>query len=101
MKADEKALANFQTEAQFADAIIELAQLLGWKVKRDPMYRATAASPGFPDLVLARNGVIHLWELKVGQNRLSVAQQAWGEAMGAQWRCLRPDDWPEIEKLLK
>lgn len=90
-----------QTEAQFAAAVIEYAELCGWLVKRDPMYRATAASPGFPDLVLARGGVVRFMELKSEKGRLTEAQWDWAHAIGEQWYVMRPSDWPEIEKVLR
>ena len=90
-----------QTERQFADAVIEYAELCGWLVKRDPMYRATAASPGFPDLVLARKGQVIFAELKTEKGKLSQAQMCWGASIGDDWHLWRPSDWPEIEKVLR
>ena len=90
-----------QSERDFANAVIEYAQLCGWMVKRDPSWRPTAASLGFPDLVLAREGVVIFAELKTKRGKTTCHQQLWGHHLGTAWRVWRPDDWPEIEKVLR
>jgi hypothetical protein len=92
---------GMQSERDFSDAVIEYATLCGWKVKRDPMWRPTAASVGFPDLVLARAGNVIFAELKAKTGKVTQAQKEWGGAIGAQWRVWYPYDWPEIEKVLR
>ena len=92
---------NGQTEKQFADAVIEFAKLCGWYVKRDPPYRATAASPGFPDLVLARRGTVMFAELKTEKGKTTIYQDDWAQQLGDLWHLWRPSDWPEIEKVLR
>lgn len=103
-----------QTERQFADAVVELAQLLGWEVKRDPTWRATAASPGYPDLTLAHANQrrIIFAELKTDKGRITSEQHRWLDTLDeaayeSVERCnvsavvWRPRDWPEIELALK
>ena len=98
-----------QTEKQFSDAVVELATLLGWKVKRDPMWRATAASPGYPDLTMTNGKQIVFAELKVGKNVPTQPQREWiallrsvtskyTDITVAVWT---PDDWDDIEEALK
>ena len=57
---------------------------------------------GFPDLVLARNGVVLLVELKSDRRGavLTEMQEAWAKAIGAQWRLWRPSMRAEIEREL-
>lgn len=89
-----------QTEKQFADAVIEYAQLCGWLVKRDPAWRPTAASLGFPDLVLARYKEVIFVELKTEKGTLTEHQRQWGDHLPG-WRVWRPSMWDEIEKVLR
>lgn len=92
---------GMQSEREFADSVIEYATLCDWKVKRDPMWRPTAASVGFPDLVLARDHVVIFAELKAKTGKVTKAQQEWGDAIGPRWRVWYPADWPEIEQVLR
>ena len=86
-----------------------------------------SGAKGFPDLVMARRGRIIFAELKAAKGRLSGEQKEWLVALGgesdgsvpvevalrcqigsvrstaeiAKWvRCWRPEDWPEIERVL-
>lgn len=96
--------AGMQSEREFADAVVETAQLLGWMVKRDPVWRPTSASPGFPDLVLCNGRRIIFAELKAKTGKLTKDQRLWLallNAAGADTRTWRPADWPEIEAVLK
>lgn len=114
----QQAVGDRQTEKQFSDAIVEYARLCGWLVHRDPTWRATGADPGYPDLTLARtfiskNGTgrserrIIFAELKVGKNKLTSAQLDWyttlvyGRSKTVEVYIWRPEDWPEIEKVLR
>ena len=100
---------NEQTERQFADAVVGLATMTGWLVKRDPSWRATAASPGYPDLTMVRNGVLIFAELKLDKARSkpTEAQEAWLAALRlapSPWVrvCVwRPSMWPSIEETLR
>jgi hypothetical protein len=97
------------TEAEFMAAVIDYAHLTGWLVHHCRPARGAngwstpiQGDAGFPDLVLARWGHLVLVELKRARPRpLSVpaAQLAWLKAGdGVIWS---PEDWPEIERVLR
>lgn len=102
------------TEADFQKVIIEFAKLRGWKVHHTrPALRQSGrystpiqGDKGFPDLTLARGGVVIFAELKSKGGRLTDDQKAWGHAinhLGSQWcrwYCWRPDDWEQIREEL-
>ena len=107
------------SEAELQSAVIECAQLLGWKVAH---FRAAqtaqgwltpvqADGKGFPDLVLIHSGhhKVLFVELKAKAGRLSVEQQDWLHRLltascshlGVEvWR---PDDWisGHVERVLR
>jgi hypothetical protein len=113
-----------RTEQELLDATIDLATMQRWAVHHDRPARrsgarwATAISghAGFPDLVLARNGVVLFRELKGYQasgrmGRLSSEQRDWAGQLDPFWKAgayiesarLRipfdvwtPDDWDLI-----
>ena len=105
------------TEADFQRLLVELAQLRGWKVQhtrpaqnsRGRWSTPIQGDAGFPDLVLARNGVVIVLELKSEKGRLSASQREWLEALG--WdgqedgshtntrlavKVARPSDWQAV-----
>ena len=117
-----------QTEKQFQAAVVKLAKLRGWLCYHT--YDSRRSSPGFPDLVLVREGAVLFCELKSENGKVSEHQQVWLDALRKaaelieaparfhalrQWDgvseikidvgvgvCLwRPSDWPTIEKVLK
>jgi hypothetical protein len=84
-----------RTEAELLDATIDLATHCGWAIHHDRPARragtgwATAIQghAGFPDLVLARRGVVLFRELKGYQasgrlGRLSSEQRDWAQQLG-------------------
>lgn len=80
-------------------AVIDLAQLGGWKVFHP--YLSIRSSPGFPDMVLTRPGDPVLYvEIKLDGKQPTPAQQAWLEALaqatGTEVYCWRPSDWTAI-----
>lgn len=102
------------TEADFQQQVIDLARLLGWRVahfrpglnKRGKWQTAVAADgAGFPDLVMAKPGLSVIFaELKVGKNRLSLAQEQWIFTLrqaGTRAYCWFPSDWNDIENILR
>ena len=105
------------TEAKFTRMVIELAHHCGWKTAHfRPALTAkgwrTAVQGdgvGFPDLVLVhRVRRVGFWvELKVPPNKVTAEQQDWLDVLGAcchkpgRAAVWTPDDWPEIEKILK
>lgn len=90
------------TEAQHQAAIIELAQLTGWRWYHVPDSRRCPA--GFPDLVLCRPPVLLFVECKTDKGKLRPEQREWLQALFAcdtvRARVWRPGDWAEIEETL-
>lgn len=106
-------------EAGFQDAVVQYAQMRGWRVahfRRATVRAGRVATPvaydaaGFPDLVLVRKGVLIFAELKSkGIRKVSVAQKMW-QAELQQVAALNktvlyyvwnPLDWDDIEEILK
>lgn len=99
------------TEAAFQKQVIDLAHLYRWRVAHFRPARTTvggketwrtavsADGQGFPDLVLARNGVVLFRELKTDDGKATPEQLAWLLAVnGVIWR---PSMWSLIERELK
>lgn len=111
-----------QSESAFQAAVLDLALRTRWRVahfrkvrtvdKRGrPRWRTPVAAhgAGWPDLVLVRDGVMILAELKAQDGSVDPEQRLWRdrleevelEAGGAVlYRVWRPSSWPEIEELL-
>ena len=93
------------SEDELKEWVLGEAQRGGWlfvhfrPARTDRGWRtAMEGDKGFPDLVLARGGVVILAELKSEKGRVSPDQEYWIKAAGAQvWR---PSDWPKIQKVL-
>lgn len=89
-----------ETEADFQRWVIDLAKLHHWRVHHARPVRLPSgrhATPiqghrGAPDLLLARNGVVILAELKQDGRYPDPEQRAWRDAIGPQWRLWRPAD---------
>ena len=82
--------------------IADLARLLDWRVYHT--YDSRRSPFGFPDLVLVKGRLLVFAELKVGDRKPTPSQEAWLTVLrlaSADARLWRPDDWPEIETLLK
>ncbi len=114
---DVKTLKTVGEEKVFRPAVEAWATNNGWLVHH--MSRAGHQSPtsakypkgrwignsgaGFPDLVLARNGVVHFWELKPmamdDKHMPTAAQVKWLEECGG--RLMRPSDAREIMEILE
>lgn len=95
------------SEAQFTNTVIELAKFRGWKVAhfrpaqtargwRTPM----SGDVGFPDLVLARDGVVIFAELKSDSGRLRKEQIEWAAHLPGAY-IWRPKDLDLIKELLR
>lgn len=93
-----------ETEQSFMRAVVDLAQVTGWKVFHP--YLSIRSAPGFPDLLLTMPGqpVIYA-ELKLDGKEPTPNQQAWLQALslarGTEVYVWRPADWPAIEQRLK
>jgi len=96
------------SEEDLQTRILQAATLYGWRAAhfrpartakgwRTPM----SGDPGFPDLVLARAGVLIVPELKSRRGRTSPDQDLWLEALGDHARLWRPADWPAIQNELR
>ncbi len=67
--------AKAMTEKQFQTAVLKLAKLHGWLAYHT--HDSRRSQPGFPDLVLIREGQLIVAELKTMKGRLSKAQEEW------------------------
>ena len=89
------------SEKDFQEVVITYARLCGWDCYHDPNSRHSV--PGFPDLILVRNGDAVFCELKTMTGQLSLEQ----------WQCItalrqhqyeayvwRPSDWTAIRQRL-
>lgn len=88
------------TEKELQAAVIELAQLTGWRHYHT--YDSRRSPEGFPDLVLVRRGRLVFAELKSELGRLTVHQKIWLEELAdveryslgnVRVRVWRPRDW--------
>lgn len=82
-----------RTETELLEQTIELATLQGWLVHHDRPARtergwrtAIQGHAGFPDLVLARGGVVLFRELKGPYGRLTPEQYDWSWQLDHVWR---------------
>jgi hypothetical protein len=97
------------SEDRFKDTVIHIALTYGWRVnhqlpamnKRGKWMTATQGHIGFPDLVLARDGVVLFRELKSATGRLTPDQKIWGKHLADAWGVWRPTDYEEIVSTLK
>jgi hypothetical protein len=95
------------TEREFQERVIARARTRGWLVHHArPCQRADGrwttpveGNAGFPDLVIARDGLVLFRELKTDSGRLTPAQRHWLEVLpnAEVWR---PGDWPEVEAII-
>lgn len=96
-----------ESEAGFQRTLLEYAKLRGWWCYHNPDSRRSAG--GLPDLILVRDGVMVLAELKASTGRLRASQKAvlpLLEAVAAasggavRVRVWRPEMWAEITEEL-
>ena len=100
-------------EAQLSAAVVELAELLGWRVftvrRSDRAIVASRTGAGFPDLVMVRSGRLLAVELKGARKsaKPTPAQHAWlaalGGCPGVEVDVWRPAQWHDgaIERALR
>lgn len=96
-----------RNETELLAATIDLAMHCRWACMHPRPaltahgYRtAITGHKGFPDLVLARTGVVWFWELKSDRTKPTSEQRDWGVQLGDQYRLLRPVDWEWIQGTL-
>ncbi|MBN9607834.1 MAG: hypothetical protein J0I11_00770 [Actinobacteria bacterium] len=97
------------TESAFQRRVIDYAKLHGWRVHHGRTVNVAGRGHmtplqghrGFPDLALARGGVVILAELKQDGRYPEPEQRAWRDAIGQQWRLWRPENWDEIQEELR
>ena len=102
------------SERDFQRQVIQLARLLNYRVAhfRTSMnargkYQTAVAGDGagFPDLVLVKPGAgVVFAELKVGKNRMSLAQEEWLLCLrksGVKAYCWFPCDWHVLKRILE
>lgn len=85
------------SERQFQNEVILHAEYRAWMVYHTLDSRGS--QPGFPDLVLTRNGVTLFRELKAEHGQVTPAQDRWLSALdGMVWR---PSMWDRIVEELE
>ena len=88
-----------ETEAQFQDAVLDLAVVHGWEWWHDHDSRRNPA--GWPDLILCRPPRLIAAELNVSTRTTTVAQRAWLRRLadcGVEAVVMRPDPAPAAEQ---
>lgn len=89
------------SEAEFQDMIITRAKAQGWLVHHDRRQDiGIAGDTGYPDLTLAKNGVVLFIEVKTMDGKTTPGQTAWVKALGPQAFIARPSDWHAIEIMI-
>jgi hypothetical protein len=94
-------VAAAMSEDELEDNILKAAKFLGWvavhhrpaRTKDGEWRTAIKGQKGFPDLCLARDGVVLLRELKREKGKPSEGQVIWLEALGDFGGIWRPSDW--------
>lgn len=96
-------LVRAMTEDELLQAITEAATWYGWRwvhYRRSDLAQMQGHS-GFPDVVLARNGIVLYLELKSRTGRLKPDQHAWAEAIGENWYGVWPENLDEVLAMLR
>ncbi len=98
-------MAHFKSERHFQTAICNLALVNGWLVYNHPDSRKAnvASTPGFPDIVLAKPGVLVFIETKMPKRHPSEDQQRWIDALKTAFiRCFvaYPDDYEMVRSII-
>lgn len=90
-------------ERDFQRLIVEAAGYLGYAVYHT--FDSRRSNPGWPDLVLLKQGRMICLELKTERGRIRPEQEVWIAALdqvpGVTARIVRPSQWDQIEALLK
>ncbi|MFR9753993.1 VRR-NUC domain-containing protein [Nocardia sp. 004] len=96
------------SEKDFQQRVMDHAKWHRWRVVhiRPALHRSGRISTpysgdtGLPDLILARDGVVLLVELKTEKGRATREQLRWLDAAGANGYLWRPSDWGIIQDVL-
>lgn len=99
-----KELPDNMREADFTTITLKLALHWGWcathfraALRQSGNYSTPVQGmKGSPDLLLARNGVVLLAELKSNRGTMRPEQKIWKASLGRTYRQWRPRDWPDI-----
>lgn len=92
------------TEAQFQNAVLNVAKAGGWRVYHT--HNSMHSAKGFPDLVLVKDGRLVFAELKSKTGKVTPEQEAWLAALGdvvpemVAAHVWRPGDWDDLEGVL-
>ena len=90
-------LAASMTERELQQSLVDAARKLGWLAYHT--HRSTRSEPGFPDLVMVRDGRLLIWELKSAAGQLSERQRLWLEEFtrcdGVDARVVCPADYDD------
>jgi hypothetical protein len=104
---EDAAVLRAMPESEWLQYVISEARAQGWLVHHDFDKREhnRVPDPGFPDLCLARAGVVIFAELKrQTRSNPSPAQYSWAAALACndqhEFFVWRPSHWPEIRKIL-
>ena len=91
-----------QSEASFAQQVVDLAGRLRWRVYRT--WKSQHSPAGFPDLCMVRRPRVVFAELKRQDKSPTPEQQAWLDdlrACGHEAYLFRPSDFEEIVRILR
>lgn len=91
------------SEDEWTTRVMQTARLHSWRAAhfrpartakgwRTPM----TGDVGVPDLILARDGVVLLAELKGDRGTVRPDQRLWLDALGRHGRLWRPRDWDDV-----
>ena len=90
------------SEKEFQARVVALAKRYGWKAHHHTISKRS--SPGWFDLVLARDGQVIFAELKTEKGKQTDEQKEWFESFrlaGLQVFVFRPRDWDVIAAILR
>lgn len=98
------ALALTLSEADWQRRVVDAAAALGChvfharpaQIRPGQWVTPMAGHPGFPDLVIARDGWVICPELKRIGGRVSPAQKRWLDALGSHGRVWFPNQWDAV-----
>ena len=90
-------------EADFQRLIVEAAGYLGYAVYHT--FDSRRSNPGWPDLVLLKQGHMICLEVKTERGRVRPEQVVWiaelDQVPGVTAMIVRPSQWDQVEALLK